>query len=81
MGLFGNKKKSKIEWTNKTAPEERKIQLNIKLELIGKSKTDSYGNDRNVAKVVAEKFLNATSDVSREIIKEEIQNKLENIYI
>ena len=80
MGIF-SKKKSKIEWTEETAPKDLKIQFSIDLSLTGISKTDSYGSNVNISKVKCEKYLNLCTDSNREDIKQEIQDKLENVYL
>ena len=81
MSLFGNKKKNKVEWSEKTAPKEMKLLFKLNLELKGISQTDSYGNDANISKVNAEKYLNLNTDGNREAIKQEIQDKLESVYL
>lgn len=81
MGIFGNKRKPKVEWTEKTAPKESPITLEFKVRLIGGKSDGFYVSDSKEFGLFEgkESFL-CNTDSSREIIKEELSQKLEELY-
>lgn len=81
MGIFG-KKRNKIEWTEQTAPKKKQVQLEVQFELLLKGGSESYVsyNDSRVCKNNFQKALLVDTDSSKETIKEEIAQKLEDLY-
>lgn len=82
MGLFGSKKKIKNDWTDKTAPKTKQIQFECSCELFLKGSPETYStyNDVRIGKNKLEKSLLVNTDSTKEAIKEEIAEKLENFY-
>ena len=81
MRIF-NKKKTKVEWTEQTAPKKKQVQLEVQFELLLKGGSESYVsyNDARVCKNNFQKSLLVDTDSSKELIKEEIAEKLETLY-
>lgn len=76
MGIF--KKKPVIsEFTENTAPKEKKVTLQIEGKIFI---PQDYGSANIISKLNIEKQMLSSSDTNKEIIKEEIAKELENIY-
>ena len=76
-----NKKKNKVEWTDKTAPKEGKLHLEFKIRLI-KGKSDGYytADSTEIGLFEGKESFISNSDSSRESIKEEITQRFEELY-
>lgn len=81
MSIFKPKKKV-IEWTDATAPKKRQIQMEVSFELLLKGSSETYStyNDVRVCKNNFNKALLVTTDATKESIKDEIADKLQNLY-
>jgi len=77
MGLF-NKSKPKVTWTEQTAPKVAALDFNISTSLTKIS--DFFGSNINLGKINITKQLLVDSDSSKEDIKKEIQNIVENVF-
>lgn len=78
MGLF-KKDKINFSWDDSNAPKLKGLEFVLGGELKAKS-NELYGQEFVVAKIATTKLLISDTDSSKEQIKSELANKLENLY-
>jgi methyltransferase-like protein len=74
-----NKKKNKVEWTDKTAPKQRKLEFNLTASL-GIKPIESYNNNIPIASESIHKLLLVDTDSPKEDIKEALMEQFEIFY-
>jgi hypothetical protein len=76
-----NKKKKQIEWTDKTAPKDSKLHFEFKIRLLKNKSEGVFSSEtQEIGNFEGKDTLLLTSDGDKVSIKEELSEKLEEVY-